>query len=56
MKNIVKLFVVAAMAVDALGADRVHCVMLPYAYTSRDSLVDAEACAKAKIAFSERKP
>lgn len=39
--------VVAAMAVDALGADRVHCVMLPYAYTSRDSLVDAEACARA---------
>jgi NAD+ synthase len=38
--------VVAAMAVDALGASRVHCVMLPYAYTSRDSLVDAEACAK----------
>ncbi len=26
---------------------RVHCVMLPYAYTSRDSLADAEACAKA---------
>ncbi|MGE0240812.1 MAG: NAD+ synthase [Parvibaculaceae bacterium] len=39
--------VVAAMAVDALGPERVHCVMLPYAYTSRDSLVDAEACAKA---------
>jgi NAD+ synthase len=38
--------VVAAMAVDALGADKVHCVMLPYAYTSRDSLEDAEACAK----------
>ncbi len=38
--------VVAAMAVDALGKDRVHCVMLPYAYTSKDSLVDAEACAK----------
>jgi NAD+ synthase len=38
--------VVAAMAVDALGRERVHCVMLPYAYTSRDSLVDAEACAK----------
>ena len=37
--------VVAAMAVDALGADKVHCVMLPYAYTSKDSLVDAEACA-----------
>jgi NAD+ synthase len=39
--------VVAAMAVDALGSERVHCVMLPYAYTSRDSLVDAEACAEA---------
>jgi NAD+ synthase len=38
--------VVAAMAVDALGADKVHCVMLPYAYTSKDSLVDAEDCAK----------
>lgn len=38
--------VVAAMAVDALGAERVHCVMLPYAYTSEDSLVDAKACAE----------
>jgi NAD+ synthase len=38
--------VVATMAVDALGADKVHCVMLPYAYTSRDSLADAEDCAK----------
>ena len=38
--------VVAAMAVDALGKERVHCVMLPYAYTSKESLVDAEACAK----------
>jgi len=38
--------VVAAMAVDALGPERVHCVMMPYAYTSRDSLVDAEACAR----------
>ena len=38
--------VVAAMAVDALGKDKVHCVMLPYAYTSRDSLADAEECAK----------
>ena len=37
----------AAMAVDALGADRVHAVMLPYRYTSSDSLEDAEACAKA---------
>ena len=39
--------VVATMAVDALGPARVHCVMLPYAYTSKDSLTDAEACAKA---------
>lgn len=37
----------AAMAVDALGATRVHCVMLPFAYTSNESLVDAEAIAKA---------
>ncbi len=39
--------VVAAMAVDALGPERVHCVMLPYKYTSSDSLADAESCAKA---------
>ncbi|MTI16735.1 NAD+ synthase [Rhodobacteraceae bacterium RKSG542] len=37
----------AAMAVDALGADRVHCIMLPYRYTSQESLVDAKACAEA---------
>ena len=37
----------AAMAVDALGPDRVHCLMLPYRYTSKDSLADAEACARA---------
>jgi NAD+ synthase len=36
----------AAVAVDALGADRVRCVMLPSRYTSQDSLDDAEACAK----------
>ncbi len=38
---------VAAMAVDALGPERVHAVMLPYRWTSSDSLEDAEACAKA---------
>ncbi|MCB1505128.1 MAG: NAD+ synthase [Hyphomicrobiaceae bacterium] len=38
---------VAAMAVDALGADRVHAVMLPYRYTSEASLKDAADCAKA---------
>ncbi|MGO1074722.1 NAD+ synthase [Inquilinus sp. CA228] len=37
----------AAVAVDALGADRVHCVMLPSPYTSRDSLEDAAECAQA---------
>jgi NAD+ synthase len=37
----------AAMAVDALGPERVHCLMLPYRYTSKDSLADAEACALA---------
>ncbi|MBX3539347.1 MAG: NAD+ synthase [Chelatococcus sp.] len=37
----------AAMAVDALGPERVHCVMLPYRYTSGESLADASACAKA---------
>jgi NAD+ synthase len=38
---------VAALAVDALGPDKVHCVMLPYKFTSADSLTDAAKCAKA---------
>jgi NAD+ synthase len=37
----------AAMAVDALGPARVHCVMMPYRYTSAASLTDAAECAKA---------
>lgn len=37
----------AAMAVDALGPDRVWCVMLPSKYTSDDSLEDALVCTKA---------
>lgn len=37
----------AAMAVDALGADRVWCVMMPSKYTSSHSLEDAKACAEA---------
>jgi NAD+ synthase len=36
----------AAVAVDALGAGRVRCIMLPSRYTSRDSLEDADACAR----------
>jgi len=36
----------AAVAVDALGAARVRCVMLPSRYTSRISLEDADACAR----------
>ncbi len=35
----------AAIAVDALGAEQVHCLMLPYRYTSEESLEDAAACA-----------
>ena len=35
----------AAMAVDALGAERVHCIMLPSRYTSQESLDDAADCA-----------
>ncbi|MDH5748031.1 MAG: NAD+ synthase [Rhodospirillales bacterium] len=36
----------AAVAVDAVGADRVHCVMMPSPYTSQDSLEDAAECAR----------
>ncbi|SFS96246.1 NAD+ synthase [Sulfitobacter marinus] len=39
--------IVAAIAVDALGADNVRCVMLPSEYTSQASLDDAEAVAEA---------
>lgn len=35
----------AAIAVDAIGADNVHCVMMPSPYTSQDSLDDAAECA-----------
>ncbi len=37
----------AAIAVDALGPDRVWCVMLPSKYTSDESLEDARECARA---------
>ncbi len=37
----------AALAVDALGEERVRCVMMPYRYTSKESLKDAEDCARA---------
>jgi len=37
--------VVAAMATDAFGPDNVHCIMLPYRYTSETSLTDARDCA-----------
>jgi NAD+ synthase len=36
----------AAIAVDALGPERVWCVMLPSKYTSSDSLEDAKLCAQ----------
>ncbi|CBI76537.1 NH3-dependent NAD synthetase [Bartonella clarridgeiae 73] len=35
----------AAIAVDALGAERVCAVMMPYYYTSQESLKDAKDCA-----------
>jgi NAD+ synthase len=38
---------VAALSADALGPERVHAVMLPYRYTSGESLSDAAACAAA---------
>lgn len=37
----------AAMCVDALGEERVRCVMMPYQYTSDESLKDAQDCATA---------
>ena len=37
----------AAMAVDALGPERVRCIMMPYKFTAQESLDDAAACAKA---------
>jgi NAD+ synthase len=37
----------AVMSVDALGCERVRCVMLPYRFTSQESLDDAAALAKA---------
>ncbi len=36
----------AAVAADALGAERVHCVMMPSPYTSRESLEDAAEVAR----------
>lgn len=39
--------IVATIAVDALGTENVRCVMLPSEYTSKESLEDAEAVAKA---------
>lgn len=39
--------VCAAIAVDALGEERVRTIMLPYRYTSEDSFKDAADCAKA---------
>ena len=36
----------AAVAVDALGPDKVWCVMMPSRFTSNDSLEDADGCAR----------
>jgi NAD+ synthase len=37
----------AAIAVDALGEERLRAIMMPYAYTSEDSFKDARDCAAA---------
>lgn len=37
----------SALAVDALGEERLRAVMMPYRYTSSESLRDAEDCARA---------
>ena len=37
----------AVLATDALGPERVRCVMLPYRYTSQESLDDAASVARA---------
>ncbi len=37
---------VAAIATDALGPERVHCVMLPFRYTSSESIEDAAETAR----------
>ncbi|PKP79970.1 MAG: NAD+ synthase [Alphaproteobacteria bacterium HGW-Alphaproteobacteria-18] len=39
--------ITAAIAADALGPDKVWCVMMPSKYTSDHSLEDAKACAEA---------
>ncbi|AXE66234.1 NAD+ synthase [Hyphomonas sp. CACIAM 19H1] len=39
--------ITAAIAADALGPDKVWCVMMPSKYTSEHSLEDARACARA---------
>src|SRR3546814_7917130 len=36
----------AAVAADALGPERVHCVMMPSPYTSQESLDDAAEAAR----------
>ena len=44
----------AAVAVDALGPDRVRCVMMPSPYTSRESLDDAtQAAARLGVQLDE---
>ena len=46
----------AAVAVDALGADRVHCVMMPSPYTSKPSLEDAAAVAELLLILTATGP
>jgi NAD+ synthase len=46
----------ATLSVDALGSERVRCVMLPYRFTAQQSLDDAARVAKALAAHYEVVP
>jgi len=46
----------AAVAVDALGPDKVHCIMLPSKFTGDESFTDAKACAEALGARYDNMP
>lgn len=46
----------AAIAVDALGASKVHCILLPSMFTSKESIVDASKCLTMLGANSQTHP
>ena len=46
--------VTAALCVDALGAERVHCVSMPSRFSSEETMADARRLARASAATSSR--